>query len=173
MNRRPKQISRPIETGQDSGTGHAVKNLLKVEKARQHPRLRPRNRDDVDRARSLRSNVEAASQPDESNSSLGVGARDEAVTDTGENTPGKLEGKITAFRLCFIESSKRCATNSSSAKSALRCIGSPALREEAVAATRNGFHKTGTFGRITEGIEDFVDRLIDSVIEIHKRVCGP
>jgi hypothetical protein len=53
------------------------------------------------------------------------------------------------------------------------CIDSFDLREEAVAATRNGFHKAGTFGRIAEDIADFVDRFIKSVIEIHKRVCGP
>ena len=53
------------------------------------------------------------------------------------------------------------------------CVGSFDLREEAVAATSNGFHKAGTFGGVAEGITDFVDRFVEPVIEIHKRVCGP
>jgi hypothetical protein len=93
MNRRPKQISGPIETGQDSGRGHAVKNLLKVEKTRQYVR-------DFDRATETTSTTHELYdqmlklRPNRMNpTAFWASARDEAVTDTGENTPGKLEGK--------------------------------------------------------------------------------
>src|ERR1700689_2082357 len=54
-----------------------------------------------------------------------------------------------------------------------QCVASFDLREESVTATRNRFYKTWAFGRIAEGIADFVDRFIEPVIEIPKRVCGP
>ena len=80
-----------------------------------------------------------------------------------------LLAKICLIRiLCFgvkLGANRRTPNN--------RRIGNLDLREEAVAATRNGFHKAGTIGRITEGITDLVDRFIEPVIEIHKRVCGP
>jgi len=47
------------------------------------------------------------------------------------------------------------------------------LREEAVAATRNCFHKSRTLGGVAERITDFVDCFIDSVVEIHEGVYGP
>lgn len=53
------------------------------------------------------------------------------------------------------------------------CIGSFDLREEAVAATSNGFHKAGTLGGVVEGLTDFVDRFVEPVVEINKSVCGP
>src|SRR5690242_6367309 len=47
------------------------------------------------------------------------------------------------------------------------------LREEAVAATSNGFHKAGTVGGVAEGLTDLVNRFVEPVVEIHKSVCGP
>src|SRR6266853_3339441 len=53
------------------------------------------------------------------------------------------------------------------------CIGNFDLREEAVAATRNSFHKAGTRGRVAEGLTDFVDRFVEPVVEIHESVRAP
>ena len=53
------------------------------------------------------------------------------------------------------------------------CIGNFDLREEAVAATRNGFHEAGALGGVAKGLTDLVDRLVEPVIEIHESVCGP
>src|SRR6266436_9381246 len=47
------------------------------------------------------------------------------------------------------------------------------LRKEAVAATRNGFHKAGSLGGVAEGLTDFADRFVEPVVEIHKSVRGP
>ena len=47
------------------------------------------------------------------------------------------------------------------------------LREEAVAATSNGFHKAGTLGGVAEGLTDFADRFVEPVVEIHESVRGP
>jgi len=47
------------------------------------------------------------------------------------------------------------------------------LRKEAVAATRNGFHKAGTLGGVPEGLADFADRFVEPVVEIHESVRGP
>src|SRR5713101_9864120 len=47
------------------------------------------------------------------------------------------------------------------------------LRKEAVAATRNGFHKAGTLGGVAEGLADFADRFVEPVVEIHESVRGP
>src|SRR5260370_26829873 len=52
-------------------------------------------------------------------------------------------------------------------------IGNFDLRKEAVAATSNGFHKTGTLGGVAKGLTDFADRFVESVVEIHKGVRGP
>ena len=53
------------------------------------------------------------------------------------------------------------------------CIGSGDLREEAVAATSNGFHEAGALGGVAKGLTDLVDRFVEPVIEIHESVCGP
>src|SRR6266852_6454035 len=53
------------------------------------------------------------------------------------------------------------------------CIGNFNLREEAVAATSNGFHKAGTLGGVAEGLADFADRFVEPVVEIHESVRGP
>src|SRR5713101_9664728 len=53
------------------------------------------------------------------------------------------------------------------------CIGNFDLREEAVAATSNSFHKAGTLGGVAKGLTDFADRLVEPVVEIHECVCGP
>ncbi len=53
------------------------------------------------------------------------------------------------------------------------CIRNFDFREEAVAATSNGFHKARTLGGVAEGLTDFVDRFVEPVVEIHESVCGP
>jgi hypothetical protein len=53
------------------------------------------------------------------------------------------------------------------------CIGNSDVREEAVPAAGNGFHKAWTRGGVAEGLTDFVDRFVEPVVEIHERVCGP
>jgi hypothetical protein len=53
------------------------------------------------------------------------------------------------------------------------CIDNFNLREEAVAATGNGFHKAGTLGGVAEGLTDFADRFVEPVVEIHESVGGP
>src|SRR5580693_3111702 len=53
------------------------------------------------------------------------------------------------------------------------CINNLNLGEEAVAATSNGFHKTGTLGGVAEGLADFADRFVETVVEIHEGVRGP
>src|SRR6266851_5308901 len=53
------------------------------------------------------------------------------------------------------------------------CIGNFDLREEAVAAASNGFHKAGTLGGVAEGLTDFADRFVEPVVEIHESVRGP
>ena len=45
------------------------------------------------------------------------------------------------------------------------------LREEAIAASSNGFHKARTFGGVAEGFSDFVDRFVEPVVEVHEGVC--
>jgi hypothetical protein len=52
-------------------------------------------------------------------------------------------------------------------------VGRFDLSEEAVAAASNGFHKSGTFGGVPQGVTDFVYRFVEPVIEIHESVCGP
>jgi hypothetical protein len=47
------------------------------------------------------------------------------------------------------------------------------VREEAVAATRNSFHKAWTLGGVAEGLSDFVNRFVKPVVEIHESVCVP
>src|SRR5580704_16579640 len=47
------------------------------------------------------------------------------------------------------------------------------LREEAIAAPGNGFHKAGTFGGVAEGLSDFVDRFLEPVVQVHEGVCWP
>ena len=53
------------------------------------------------------------------------------------------------------------------------CVNNFDLRQKPVAATSNGLHKAGTFGRVTEGLSYFVDRFVEPVVEIYKSVCGP
>jgi hypothetical protein len=53
------------------------------------------------------------------------------------------------------------------------CIDNLNLGEEAVAATSNGFHKAGTLGGIAEGLADFADRFVETVVEINESVRGP
>src|SRR5713101_8938808 len=53
------------------------------------------------------------------------------------------------------------------------CIDNLDLREEAVPAASNGFHKARTLGGVAEGFPDFVDRFVEPVVEIHESVCGP
>jgi hypothetical protein len=53
------------------------------------------------------------------------------------------------------------------------CLDRLDLREEAVASTGNSFHKAGTFGGIAQGLADFVDCLVEPVVEIHESVRGP
>jgi hypothetical protein len=52
-------------------------------------------------------------------------------------------------------------------------IGNFDLREEAVAAASHGFHKARTLGGVTEGLAEFVDRLVETVVEIDESVCRP
>jgi hypothetical protein len=52
-------------------------------------------------------------------------------------------------------------------------IGHSNLRKEAVAATSNGFHKARTLGGVAEGLTDFADRFVETVVEIHEGVRGP
>jgi hypothetical protein len=52
-------------------------------------------------------------------------------------------------------------------------VGRFDLRKETVAAPRDGFHKTGTLGRISERVTDFAYRFVEPVIEIHESVSGP
>jgi hypothetical protein len=53
------------------------------------------------------------------------------------------------------------------------CIDNFNLREEAVTAPSNGFHKAGTLGGVAEGLTDFADRFVEPVVEIHESVRGP
>lgn len=52
-------------------------------------------------------------------------------------------------------------------------IGNSDVSDEAVAATGNSFDEAGTVGGVAEGLTDFVDRLVEPVVEIHERVRGP
>jgi hypothetical protein len=52
-------------------------------------------------------------------------------------------------------------------------LGNFDIREEAVAAPSNGFHKAGTLGGVSEGLTDFANRFVEPVVEIHKSVRGP
>jgi hypothetical protein len=45
--------------------------------------------------------------------------------------------------------------------------------DEAIAVARNGFNVTGRAGRISEGIAEFLDGFIQSVIEINKNIGWP
>jgi hypothetical protein len=47
------------------------------------------------------------------------------------------------------------------------------LGEEAVSATRNGFHIAGTLGGVAEGLADFANCFIESVVEIDEGVRRP
>jgi hypothetical protein len=58
-------------------------------------------------------------------------------------------------------------------RAANRGYGDFDVREEAVAATRNSFHKAGTRCGVAEGLSDFVNRFVKPVVEIHESVCGP
>jgi len=73
---------------------------------------------------------------------------------------------ITGFFYAMTQSGERGAANSG-------CIGNLNLREEAVAAPGNGFHKAGTLGGIAKGLTYFADRLVEPVVEIHESVRGP
>ena len=42
-----------------------------------------------------------------------------------------------------------------------------------VAAPSNGFHKAGTLDGVAEGLTDFADRFVETVVEIHESVRGP
>jgi hypothetical protein len=53
------------------------------------------------------------------------------------------------------------------------CIDNLNLGEEAVAATSNGFHKAGTLGGVAQGLTDFADRFVETVVEIHESVREP
>jgi hypothetical protein len=53
------------------------------------------------------------------------------------------------------------------------CLGNSDVSEEAVAATGHSFDEAGTLGGVAEGLTDFVDRLVQPVVEIDERVCGP
>jgi hypothetical protein len=53
------------------------------------------------------------------------------------------------------------------------CIGSSDVSEEAVAAASDSFDEAGTLGGVAEGLTDFVDRLVEPVVEIHERLRGP
>ena len=52
-------------------------------------------------------------------------------------------------------------------------IGNSDVSEEAVSATSNGFDEAGTLGGVAEGLTNFVDRLVEPVVEIHECVRGP
>src|SRR5260370_35366201 len=54
-----------------------------------------------------------------------------------------------------------------------RRIGNFDLRQEAVAAPGNGFHKAGTLGGDAQGLAYFADRFVTPAAEIHERVSGP
>jgi hypothetical protein len=47
------------------------------------------------------------------------------------------------------------------------------VREKAVPATSDGFHKSGTLGRIAERLTQLVDRFVEAVVEVHESVGGP
>src|SRR5580704_6867940 len=67
----------------------------------------------------------------------------------------ELIGEILTFTSLCRGMRRRCESRAADRQ----CIGSFDLREEAVAATRNRFHKAGIFGRIAEGITNLVDCL--------------
>src|SRR4029077_8746003 len=52
-------------------------------------------------------------------------------------------------------------------------VGRFDLSEEAVAASSKGFHKTGSFGGVPQGVTDFAYRFVEPVIEIHESIRGP
>jgi hypothetical protein len=52
-------------------------------------------------------------------------------------------------------------------------VGRFYFREESVTATRNRFYKTWTFCGVAEGLADFADRFVESVVEIDESVFGP
>src|SRR6266568_3146919 len=45
--------------------------------------------------------------------------------------------------------------------------------DEPVSATREGFHKSGAFGRVTEGTAELVDGCVETFIKAPKRIRGP
>jgi hypothetical protein len=47
------------------------------------------------------------------------------------------------------------------------------LREEAVAAPSDGFHKAGTLGGVAEGLTEFIDGFVEPVVEIYKSIRRP
>jgi hypothetical protein len=53
------------------------------------------------------------------------------------------------------------------------CIDNVNVGEETVAATSNGFHKARTLGGVAEGLTDFADRFVETMVEIHESVRGP
>src|SRR5579859_1051096 len=47
------------------------------------------------------------------------------------------------------------------------------FREEPVSAARNGFHKTRTLGGVAQGLANFADCFVESVVEIDEGVRRP
>src|ERR1700758_3823030 len=47
------------------------------------------------------------------------------------------------------------------------------IREEAIAAPGDGFHKAWALRGIAEGLTNLADRFVEPVVEIHESICGP
>jgi hypothetical protein len=47
------------------------------------------------------------------------------------------------------------------------------IREEAVAAPGNGFHKARALSGVAEGLTNLADRFVEPVVEINESVRGP
>jgi hypothetical protein len=54
-----------------------------------------------------------------------------------------------------------------------RSIGISYVRKEAIAPTRDGLNKPGALRRIAKCLPDFVDGLVEPVIEVYEGIRGP
>jgi hypothetical protein len=55
----------------------------------------------------------------------------------------------------------------------LRLIVRVHRRDKPITSPRHGFHKTGVVSGISEGFADFVNGLVEALIEVYERVGGP
>jgi hypothetical protein len=55
----------------------------------------------------------------------------------------------------------------------LRLIVRVHRRDKSITSPRHGLHKPGVFSGISEGFADFVNSLVEALIEVYKRVGGP